>query len=101
MTRLNSLRWRLMVALLLVFGLGFGVSAIFSYGEAYGTLKELRKRTLQGQAQELLLPCDSGPTAAWKSRCPWNGRTLTNASTNRLRIAFMTQITRGGAVTQH
>src|SRR5262245_54670801 len=43
-----------MVALLLVFGLGFGVSAIFSYGEAYGTLKELRKRTLQGQAQELL-----------------------------------------------
>ena len=54
MTRLNSLRWRLMVALLLVFGLGFGVSAIFSYGEAYGTLKELRKRTLQGQAQELL-----------------------------------------------
>ena len=54
MTRLNSLRWRLMVALLLVFGLGFGVSAIFSYGEAYGTLKELRKRTLQGQALELL-----------------------------------------------
>ncbi len=54
MTRPNSLRWRLMVALLLVFGLGFGVSAIFSYGEAYGTLKELRKRTLQGQAQELL-----------------------------------------------
>jgi two-component system, OmpR family, sensor histidine kinase TctE len=53
-TRLNSLRWRLMVALLLVFGLGFGVSAIFSYGEAYGTLKELRKHTLQGQAQELL-----------------------------------------------
>jgi signal transduction histidine kinase len=53
-TRLNSLRWRLMVALLLVFGLGFGVSAIFSYGEAYGTLKELRKRTLQAQARELL-----------------------------------------------
>jgi two-component system sensor histidine kinase TctE len=53
-TRPNSLRWRLMVALLLVFGLGFGVTAIFSYGEAYGTLKELRKRTLQGQAQELL-----------------------------------------------
>src|SRR6478672_5926265 len=43
-----------MVALLVVFGLGFGVSAIFSYGEAYSTLKELRKRTLQGQAQELL-----------------------------------------------
>jgi signal transduction histidine kinase len=53
-TRLNSLRWRLTVALLLVFGLGLGVSAIFSYGEAYGTLKELRKRTLQGQARELL-----------------------------------------------
>jgi two-component system sensor histidine kinase TctE len=53
-TRLNSLRWRLMVALLLVFGLGFGVSAIFSYGETYGTLKELRKRTIQGQAQEVL-----------------------------------------------
>src|SRR5262249_38433871 len=43
-----------MVALLLVFALGFGVSAIFSYGEAYGTLKELSKRTLEGQARELL-----------------------------------------------
>ena len=50
----SSLRWRLMVAMLIVFGLGLGASAIFSYGEAYGTLKELRKRTLQGQAQELL-----------------------------------------------
>ena len=54
MTHLHSLRWRLMVALLLVFALGFGVSAIFSYGEAYGTLKELSKRTLEGQARELL-----------------------------------------------
>jgi two-component system, OmpR family, sensor histidine kinase TctE len=53
-TRLHSLRWRLMVALLLVFGAGFAVSAIFSYGEAFGTLKELRKRTIQGQAEELL-----------------------------------------------
>jgi signal transduction histidine kinase len=53
-TRLQSLRWRLMVAMLIVFGLGLGASAIFSYGEAYGTLKELRKRTLQGQARELL-----------------------------------------------
>jgi two-component system, OmpR family, sensor histidine kinase TctE len=52
--RIDSLRWRLLVALLLVFGLGVGVSAIFSYGEAYGTLKELSKRTLQGQARELL-----------------------------------------------
>jgi two-component system sensor histidine kinase QseC len=43
-----------MVALLLVFSLGFGVSAIFSYGEAYGTLKELSKRTLEGQARELV-----------------------------------------------
>src|SRR5262249_1386467 len=50
----HSLRWRLMVALLLVFALGFGVSAIFSYGEAYGMLKELSKRTLEGQARELL-----------------------------------------------
>jgi two-component system, OmpR family, sensor histidine kinase TctE len=53
-TRLHSLRWRLTVAMLLVFALGFGASAIFSYGEAYGTAKELRKRTLQGQARELL-----------------------------------------------
>ena len=52
--RLQSLRWRLMAAMLIVFGLGLGASAIFSYGEAYGTLKDLRKRTLQGQAQELL-----------------------------------------------
>jgi two-component system, OmpR family, sensor histidine kinase TctE len=51
---LQSLRWRLMVAMLIVFGLGFGASAIFSYGEAYGTAKELRKRTLQGQALELV-----------------------------------------------
>ena len=54
MTHLHSLRWRLMVALLLVFALGSGVSAIFSYGEAYGTLKELSKRTLEGQARELV-----------------------------------------------
>jgi two-component system, OmpR family, sensor histidine kinase TctE len=53
-TRLHSLRWRLMAAMLIVFGLGLGASALFSYGEAYGTLKELRKRTLQGQARELL-----------------------------------------------
>ena len=52
--RLQSLRWRLMAAMLIVFGLGLGASAIFSYGETYGTLKELRKRTLQGQARELL-----------------------------------------------
>ena len=52
--RLQSFRWRLMAAMLIVFGLGLGASAIFSYGEAYGTLKDLRKRTLQGQAQELL-----------------------------------------------
>ncbi len=54
MTRLRSLRWRLMAAMLIVFGLGLGASALFSYGEAYGTLKELRKRTLQGQARELV-----------------------------------------------
>src|SRR6478752_6568259 len=52
--RMQSLRWRLMAAMLIVFGLGLGASALFSYGEAYGTLKELRKRTLQGQARELL-----------------------------------------------
>jgi two-component system, OmpR family, sensor histidine kinase TctE len=52
--RLQSLRWRLMAAMLIVLGLGLGASALFSYGEAYGTLKDLRKRTLQGQAQELL-----------------------------------------------
>jgi hypothetical protein len=51
---LQSLRWRLMVAMLIVFGLGLGASVLFSYSEAYGTLKELRKRTLQGQAQELV-----------------------------------------------
>lgn len=52
--RLHSLRWRLMVAMLIVLGLGLGASALFSYGETYGTLKELRKRTLQDQARELL-----------------------------------------------
>ncbi len=52
--RLHSLRWRLMAAMLIVLGLGFGASALFSYGETYGTLKELRKRTLQDQARELV-----------------------------------------------
>jgi two-component system, OmpR family, sensor histidine kinase TctE len=51
---LHSLRWRLMAAMLIVLGLGLGASAFFSYGETYGTLKELRKRTLQDQARELL-----------------------------------------------
>ena len=50
----QSLRWRLMAAMLIVFGLGLGASAIFSHIEAYNTLKELRKRTLQDQARELL-----------------------------------------------
>ena len=52
--RFQSLRWRLMAAMLIVLGLGLGASAIFSHIEAYSTLKELRKRTLQDQAQELL-----------------------------------------------
>ena len=52
--RFQSLRWRLMAAMLIVFGLGLGASAIFSHIEAYNTLKELRKRTLQDQARELL-----------------------------------------------
>jgi two-component system sensor histidine kinase TctE len=52
--RIQSLRWRLMAAMLTVLGLGFGASAVFSHFEAYGTLKELRKRTLEDQAQELL-----------------------------------------------
>lgn len=54
MTRAHSLRWRLTSVLLLIFVLGLGASALFSYVEAYGTLKELHKRTLQGQASELL-----------------------------------------------
>jgi two-component system sensor histidine kinase QseC len=64
-----------MAAMLVVLGLGLGASALFSYGEAYGTLKELRKRTLQGQARELLAALrfrgDGGVEAAlpsdWKN----------------------------------
>ena len=63
---LYSLRWRLMAAMLIVLGLGLGASALFSYGETYGTLKELRKRTLQDQARELLERCDSPATAELK-----------------------------------
>ena len=55
--RLQSLRWRLMAAMLIVFGLGLGASAIFSYGEAYGTLKDLRKRIRLSWAGS---PCSCG-----------------------------------------
>ena len=49
-----SLRGRLTIAMLLIFVLGLIASALFTYFEVYGTIKELRKRSLQGQAQELL-----------------------------------------------
>ena len=49
-----SLRGRLTLAMLLIFALGLGASALFTHVEVFGTIKEVRKRTLQGQASELL-----------------------------------------------
>ncbi|KUM26824.1 hypothetical protein AU467_18905 [Mesorhizobium loti] len=49
-----SLRGRLTIAMLLIFVLGVGTSALFTYVEVYGTIKTLRKRSLQGQAHEFL-----------------------------------------------
>ena len=92
MARLHSLRWRLMVALLVVFALGFGVSAIFSYGEAYGTLKELRKRTLQGQAGELLAALRFRTDGTVELALPVEWENAYRRLDRSLRIAFMTQI---------
>lgn len=49
-----SLRGRLTIAMLLIFVLGVGTSALFTYVEVYGTIKTLRKRSLQGQASQFL-----------------------------------------------
>lgn len=49
-----SLRGRLTIAMLLIFILGLGASALFTYVEVYGTIKTIRKRSLQGQAREFL-----------------------------------------------
>ncbi len=49
-----SLRGRLTIAMLLIFVLGLGTSALFTNVEIYGTIKALRRRSLQGQAHEFL-----------------------------------------------
>lgn len=49
-----SLRGRLTIAMLLIFVLGLGASALFTHIEVYGTIKALRLRSLQGQAHDLL-----------------------------------------------
>lgn len=56
-----SLRGRLTIAMLLIFVLGVGTSALFTHVEVYGTIKALRLRSLQGQAHDLLEQGQSTP----------------------------------------
>lgn len=54
MSRPHSLRLRLLGAMLAVFVLGFGVSILAYRTEVYKITRDLRERTLENQARELL-----------------------------------------------
>jgi two-component system, OmpR family, sensor histidine kinase TctE len=54
MRQVQSLRWRLTLAMLLVFVLGLGAAAIFSIWEVSRAEERAHERSLQNQARELL-----------------------------------------------
>lgn len=54
MSRSHSLRFRLLSAMLAVFVLGFGASILAYRAEFYQVTRDLRQRTLEDQAHELL-----------------------------------------------
>jgi two-component system, OmpR family, sensor histidine kinase TctE len=70
LSRPHSLRLRLLGAMLAVFVLGFGVSLLAYRTEVYKITRDLRERTLENQARELLDAIDVHDDGSLEVRLP-------------------------------
>ena len=74
MSRPHSLRLRLLGAMLGVFVLGFGVSILAYRTEVYKITRDLRERTLENQARELLAAMQVHDDGSLQVRLPADWR---------------------------
>ena len=83
LSRAHSLRLRLLGAMVVVFALGLGAAALSYRTEVYDITSDLRTRTLENQARELLESVRTGPGGALQVRPPEDWRQVYSSPSRR------------------
>ncbi|MGA9367207.1 MAG: hypothetical protein WBV35_07100, partial [Steroidobacteraceae bacterium] len=83
MSRAHSLRLRLLGAMVAVFALGLGAALLSYRTEVYDITGDLRTRTLENQARELLQAVQVGANGSLQVRTPEDWRQVYSSPSGR------------------